>query len=677
MCFYNIYIKKKYTEKLIDVTMLIEVKVRKKFFERMVIYGMDINKIFEKWVAFTEVDPTAKRYVISSKNVDVYHYNERIKTAMENVDEYSAAIVLKRCFYEYISDIGFSLKSIILKEKEYLEKKSLATELALLLDDSEINDYEKALYKNLKDMSDFYETEDAFNSFTEEQIFEIYINAKMALNKLSSVQFKKGNVSTDEPKMIKNINMFYNINHLLSAICNNSKFDGISLNCIYDSTNPAYTYFCFVIKNGDNVYMVSDKQIETSISRKLEGRSSGRLMDDRICKFLFPYELLNLQLSKYSVRIDSNMLSSTNDGVLIGNLSNCSKESIIWIIVLVSLLKNKYFDEDIITEPFVYSGGMVSVPRLDQKEYSLLLRDNYSIIDSPFLTVDDVVRYPLNYDYPDRRHHKNDWLLERYIDKIDESYLNLQGDTGQKDVEIGETSLQMYCFDSNYIGERDDIDYVRRYIARKNLAMQVQLFFDKEVEENLISLNNWYENKLLERMDFLKRIIVEKKCILTKCKYEKIKADKLEAWKNGEKISYNDEDCFSKAYDQKRKENCLTIDDNPSDESYTRDVKLCQIKNHKKCSFFNGKPVSYIYCINVNNVDAMCEMLGCNVSDLPELLQHWYPLSCLGEGNSILNNLDPVENIHNALSKFNPNVRIYVSKSEIKEIQKELNIVNS
>lgn len=73
----------------------------------------------------------------------------------------------------------------------------------------------------------------------------------------------------------------------------------------------------------------------------------------------------------------------------------------------------------------------------------------------------------------------------------------------------------------------------------------------------------------------------------------------------------------------------------------------------------------------------MCELLGCNVSDLPELLQHWYPLSCLGEGNDILNNLDPVEHIHNALSKFNPNIRIYVSKSEIKEIQKELNLINS
>ena len=577
--------------------MLIEVKVRKKFFERMVIYGMDINKIFEKWVAFTEVDPTAKRYVISSKNVDVYHYNERIKTAMENVDEYSAAIVLKKCFYEYISDIGFSLKSIILKDKEYLEKVSLATELALLLDDSDINDYEKNLYRNLKNMSDFYGMGDAFNSFSEEQIFEIYINAKMALNKLSSVQFKKGNPAADEPKMIKNINMFYNINHLLSAICNNSKFDGISLNCIYDSTNPAYTYFCFVIKNGNNVYMVSDKQIETSISRKLEGRSSGRLMDDRICKFLFPYELLNLQLSKHTARIDSNMLSSNNDGVLIGNLSNCSKESAIWIMVLVSLLKNKYFNEDIISEPFVYSGGMVAVPRLDQKEYSLVLRNNYSIIDSPFLTVDEVVNYPLDYDSSDRRHHKNDWLLERYSDRINESYLNLVGDTGQKSVVVGETSLQMYCFDNNYIGEKDDIDYVRRYIARKNLAQQVELFFCKEVEESLIFLDNWYKNKLLERIDFIKRIIVEKTCILTKCKYEKIKENKLDAWKNGEKISHDDVYCFSKDYDQKRKENCLIIDDNPSEECYNRDVKLCQIKNHKKCSFINGKPISYIYIV--------------------------------------------------------------------------------
>lgn len=633
---------------------------------------MDINKIFEKWVSLTEVDPTEKKMIITSRNIDIYNYNQEIKSAMDSANELDAAIVLRRCFYDYIQNVGFSIKEIINGEEEFREKINLSKELSELLQNDEIVEYEKEIYSTVNEMSSYYGISDMVENLSKDDIFQIVINAKKAMKYLSSVQFKKGNFSDENPKLLKTIHMFYNVNHLLDVIMRTDKFNGISLNCIVDGTNNAYTYFCFVIKNGDNVYMVSDKQIEHSISKKLCGRSSGRVMNERICQFLFPYELLDLSLSKHSVKIGTTELSTDTRGIPIGNISDCGGASSLWIAVLISLLKNKYFSEKVEEEEIVYSGSMVNVPLLEKQETSLILANNYDMVDSSKFTVDDIINTKLNFETGHKRHHKNDWLLERYKDQLEDTYLNLVGDKGCIEVTVNGCSRDMYCFDRNYIGTKESIEYTREYIARKNLATQVEILFEKEVQKELIYLRQWYERRLSERKDFLKMVIARETCILTKYEYTRIKEDKLEAWKNGGKLGYDDTYTFQHSYDQFRKEDCLRVNYNPSEESYNVDAQLYQKKDYNKRSFFNSKPVFAVYHIHVNNTKAICEVLGCGLSELPELLQHWYPMSCTGEGNSILYDVDPVEHIRNALSAFSADIRLYVSKSEIREIKKEL-----
>ncbi len=643
---------------------------------------MDIKKIMEKWVEFTEVDPTAHKFVITNRNVSVYDYNREIKSALENGGELDCALMLKMCFDEYIQNTYYSVFDVLNGTHEYNVKIQQANELETLLLDDEICDYADELLSDIERMSKAYDIYDKISSLTTKEKMLIMLNAKRACNKLDIVQFKKGKENKENPKYIKPIRAFYDINQLLIAAASTDNFNGITLNCLIDESNTSYSYFLFIIKNGDNVWMVSDRP-KGCISRKFTSRADGQRMDERISLFMFPYELIGLELTKYDAKIKTTALSNNIDGLMLGDITKCSDKSSLWVACCMGILYNKFFVEKYDDAPMVITGGMLALPKPESNElvptgsYGIELANKYQLIPARQISFDDVKKNDIKYSEIHKLLHFNDWLIEKYKDQIDDSIFNIIDEKGTTEVSIitndEEYKRQMYSFERNSIGTPEELENNRLWIARSNMANQISVLFEKEWHEIKYNLYDWYRKKLEERKDFLAEAIAKEELFLTTYEYTRIKDDYIDKFNQGQKIPNDAKITFSVSFDQKRAENCLKIEENNDDfYSSIRYMNLYQKdENRKAKSWFNGKPISNIVRISVNSSQAIADVLGLQISDLPEMLQHYTPYGSVGQGNNILYQLDPIEHITNIISEFPADIKISISKSEIREFKKK------
>jgi len=633
---------------------------------------MDIKEIFEKWIEFTEVNPDKKRFVMTDKNINVFGYNEYIKKAMENGDPFDAVLVLKDCFNEYIQTIYYSVYNILNKTEEYMKKIGQAEELVRLLNSNEVTDYEKYFFKEIDNVSEFYGIKDRISDMSRKKILDITVKAKHAANSLETLRFKKGVVSDKKPVFSKIIRGFHDINEML-AITAAEGVNGISLNFISDKDNEAYSYFCFVIKNGNNIWMMSDRPKE-NISRKFNGRSSGRLMQDRIDMFLYPYEVIEV--------VKKNTLPGKDgNSPIICTFDSCNSDSLLWICMVISLLHEKFFCGNETPEcKDVYSGGMVYLGEKETAQeteiipagkYGLSLSENFNILNMGKISYEDVRNNEITYSKTHKPHHFNDWLIEKYGGQVKEEYLNLSGENGIDTIKCGDDDINVMKFDRNIVGTEEEIRNTRLFIARNNMAQMLEYLYHEDVKKQMHSLETWYRNKLEERKDWLRKVLKDGKLILPKRQYTRLTEDGMKKYRNGEKIGYDSEITFSVAFDLIRDENCLTIDSDIKDIIRINCTDLAYIDNkRKRKSWWNKKEAFYVYKINVNCPEAIAELLGMETGSLPEMLQHYTPMKNVGEGNSILCNLDPVEHIRNWISMFPADVYIFVSKSDIANAKK-------
>jgi hypothetical protein len=342
-----------------------------------------LNKIFEKWVEITEVSPDCN--IITNRNVDIYRYNQRMKELLKyDGDSMDAVILMDTFLTKFLQSRSVSLFDIYNKNNALAEKLKSVMEMKELIDSYNVDEYYDELIKTYKEALEVYEINEekvceVLNN--REDLIELKVNALYAYKALEPKQFKRGKYSDKIPKYNKNIYAFYDINILLNAVMNNDEFNGITLNLIVDKESFESSYFCFVIKNGENVYLMGDIPNYSHPNQKYMRRTPGRQMEGRIEMFNFPYELLVLTGDKYGVRSESAALSIYSEYNIIGTLSDCNPYSVIWIINMMSILKDKFFNNHIQTEKTYYTGGMIEMAGIEQKEYSLAIKRDYEILD--------------------------------------------------------------------------------------------------------------------------------------------------------------------------------------------------------------------------------------------------------------------------------------------------------
>lgn len=342
----------------------------------------DIEEIFELWKDFTGIDPSASSKTITPENECIHSYNESIEEAASLGDVMDALLVMGDCFDDYVEKhLKIPMADIMGESNYYMDKILTANRLQSYLNGSEMKKYRWALERTLDDVRKNYEISHDLDA--KEQLF-LYLKAKKSLKEMECVSFREGKKSRDPWKYVKAIRIYDSINTLLAdAVA--TDFNGVMLNAVTDRENAAYSYFCFVIKNGDNIVMVSDRP-NVNFLRKYCGRSHGKQMEGRIMKHMFPYEILGLEMTKHNVKMTSTELS---DKAFIGStISQINPFSGFWVACCLSLLQDMFMGGQMDGAPHVYSGGMVSVP-LDSHaslpqpvdgDASLALRDAFGTL---------------------------------------------------------------------------------------------------------------------------------------------------------------------------------------------------------------------------------------------------------------------------------------------------------
>lgn len=252
---------------------------------------MTLKEKLDLWVKITGIDPSNEKnaYTINlngkMSDYDIKKMNDKIMESL-NYDDTGlfAEAYLSVYFEEFIKDMTFTIFKIL--ENPDIEKyiKDIEKLRNAIRESNASNSIMREAFKAM----DFYGLKhDLLNLF---DIIELRTSAIRCMNgKLRILQFSSGKPSTEGFKMTKDIYMYRDIDALLLSDVNNT-INGVSLGYIRNKERITDSYFAFIIKNGQNLYLLTDMLNYKHPLQNTMTRCPGRDMYDRINSNFFPYD---------------------------------------------------------------------------------------------------------------------------------------------------------------------------------------------------------------------------------------------------------------------------------------------------------------------------------------------------------------------------------------------------
>lgn len=638
-----------------------------------------LEKALNLWIELTGVDPNEKnrKYTINFLNnkisdFEIKNLNDELKESLKIDKSYLSTLLLLNSFTKYFfNNRSFTIKEVLENKLEIDLFMSKSIELSDFLNSanckSPIEEYRNWLLEALKHYGVTNECvyekvlDDEFIGFLRRDAFR-------SLESLEVHQFSSGVDKISASKFVTKVHEFWNINSLISLMCEEKTLDGISLNLIKDRVDSS-SYFAFGIKKGDNVLVLTDRPHYAHPMEKNMSRRPGRDLDNRISKNHFPYDLLGLGIDsrgdsfvKESDCLDLSVFQS--ELCPLKDIKDLNANEIIWIIMMFSLIKEKYMDNLISPLSLSYTGDVVY--KGNSKEVKSLMSVNKSF-ELSVLNNSDITKENLEDVWDFLPTGKNDWIENRYKDKVDSVLLNLNGNNLNmplllEDNSVLEVSFLEYrntCYfekdkynkpvlqklDSSYFGSKEDILYYQKWVARYNQALVIQQEAEKEFKERKSEVIDFVKTRVLNNLDFLLNCISNESLIVPSYKedgfgYKKEISNILRLLENDDRI-----------YDYKT-------------------IKLATTKNNNYYCVLSGAKAFISGKFSPRTPEALSILCGCEVSELPDVLQYWTPINHYS-GNSILDNIDPMEwVVSNPWKDLNFSVEVFLSKRAYNQLKK-------
>ena len=221
---------------------------------------------------------------------------------------------------------------------------------------------------------------------------------------------------------------------------------------------------------------------------------------------------------------------------------------------------------------------------------------------------------------------------------------------------LNKTALsEMAGFDLTSFGTAAEILADRRWVARYNKAVQINLAADEEYEATKEQIVDWVVSKVKTNLPTL---------------VSAIRSGELRA-----PVSRNHGFAIGQHTEDK---NILTIKEWPLGKhmdwysDYSPHMGLSErFALHRgyvpryggryRC-YFDGHPSTFVATFEVSTPEGIAAVCGCAIAELPDVLQHYYKQAAYS-GNSILDRIDPLEWVaNNPWRQLNLDIRIYLSK---------------
>lgn len=617
---------------------------------------MNIQDKLNLWVKLINVNPTKeqKSYTINMSgrlsNFDIKQMNDKIKEALKyDVTGVFADAYLSEYFEKFIADKNFSVKEMLVNP----ETESFLADAKILQDALAESDSANMIKSDAEKAMNFYGMSAEDLSLSD--IIEIRTSAERCMNgKLRILQFSSGTPSESGFKMSKDIYMYRDIDAMLYCAADNV-LDGVSLGYIRDAESLTDSYFAFIIKNGKNLYLLTDKPKYGHPLMSGYRRCPGRDMSRRIENNMFPYDsVANIDTSdlwgsgRYGAKEidDKNALENMeNPRIKIGTFENMKKCEAFWTVLMISMIKDKFYKEAPQYE-ISYTGSMIQTDKIEASEYTLTVRNAL-----PSMKLHDIASIDDTADCGcEDKYTVLNYIVDRYKDRIDKDLLNVIADTDEYALADKKYTYNGGFINSDVIhpvkafdlstacGTKEEIEADQKWMARYNYAAQIQKLAEDDYEQHRQSVSLTVGNKIIPRIREICKSFVK-----------------------GELFDCACNQTFSVWYNEN------------TGADYKFGYNNYSNKSDMKCTF-SGKTPSVVLTINPKNVDKLAFICGCKKEELPEQIQHWKE-GTGHYGNELLDRIDPMSfKISDPFQKMTFKIVILLSKKEYLSICDEAGV---
>lgn len=657
---------------------------------------MNIERALHLWIEITGYEPNKSTYKMNEW--DIESASSELKHSLV-LDETAITTFMMLDYFvnKYLDDKSFNVNFMLKDFKKITNYLTVCKELYDILHSDEINEiinnFQQSILVSLTKQNIINDNiKDIINNT--HQLAFIRRDALKGLKELNLHQFFKGEFNNNSPKYVKTVHEFWSINDLLSGVYH-TEDNIISLNLIRDKQGYS-SYFCFCIKNGENISILTDFVRAKHPMQKYMMRRPERAFTERVYRNRFPYSILNLEEDDrgrlyLDTDIDSNELKIfKGKAIPIIKIKELNSDEIIWIFMMFDLIKDKFYNQKFSLPDLSYTGEMVTVENsLNDNEKKSLTISNIKLLQLDYLKVDDISTDSMKDEWESPITRQNEWIEKKYEKQIDDKLFNLIGSkshikflslSDNKIVEKNEkidkeeinrirnpfsaaeeekakTLVELKKLDLDCIGTKEDVLSDYRWTARYNKAKLINMKVHEDFNKNKKEVLSTYRGLIIKNIDNLFKAIANGEFIVPTQKY-------TQAFNSSLKI---------------QEENILDIslEGNDNGYSYRWGMPIYNddrsLHNGYTC-YFNKTPSSITIRFIPTCTEALAKICGCEIADLPEPLQHWY-MHELYIGNSISQKIDPMEwVVRNPWNDLKLDFHIHLSKTAYNNLRKKYNL---
>ncbi|MFF2532488.1 hypothetical protein ACFVS2_26835 [Brevibacillus sp. NPDC058079] len=626
---------------------------------------MDLTKALELWIEVTGISPNETKFKL--RDLDIHQANEVLKKSLEYDKTYvTTLILLGRYLDEFAEERLLPLKAILKDYDTFSKWLTKIHELRSILNMNEALETKQSFKQSLKNAIVHYKVDESvIESIIEDEnnLSELRFSAFRAINKLEICQFSHGSPSKNNPKIYDRVYMFKDINTLLQWMM--SVDSGIVLALIQDSSQLSSSYFVFAIRNGGTLSIVTDREktshpLREELSRT---RARGREFSKRIGQNYFPYSLMDITFGDNDRAYvnEESALATREDGVPLKEIKDLEHDEVVWLIMMFSLLSEKFFANNFKVDTLSYSAKMMQESNLllrQAEENSIVLHNYQPLIVNKLKSEDmktDKVKDAFQFD-PTGQH---DWMIERY--PVPEQVFDVLGDPevlyltgGAEDASM---SVEMRKMSPSSFASQERLQKDRIYLARYNQAKVISRQLGDEFRQREQEVMDWYRAAVKKNLPNLLKAISFGKFFVS--------GDTEDAYiRKGDWIVHQED------------RNILRVASRKGDPHSAGWNIWCRFAGlgsdiYNPTCVVNGSQAFLFGHFYPTTARMLADICGCEVTELHELLQNWRREK-INSGNHLLDSVDPMDwAIKNPWKDIRFDVRIYLSKSGFNKLCKE------
>ena len=649
----------------------------------------------ELWVSITGFDE--KRRKFSLDDWEIRSMSDSIKQALELDDTNITGFLMLDYFTKvFIEHTNFSMHDLLHDPDRVSDFLNRTKKLLATLEDPEMLDALASFQLGMRKAMRHYRADRPEVMTVIDNRHDITFLRRDALHSMQKLRVDHFLLGESEPEGYtpvyhRDVFQFWNINSLLKTVC--SSPSGVSLNLIR-TPDDYQSYFVFAIRNGGNVITLTDIADHVHPLQRFMSRRPERAFGKRISKNWFPYDLMNI---KYDEESGDLWIEKQDLGVGIApinqsafplsSISELGPHETIWIALMFELIVERFWRKPIEPRALSYTGDMIRVEHslIEQATAAGLPVKQYHGIDLRPLTVEQVAS-PSGADLEalgesGRSNHA--WMLERYKDKVQEQTLNLMASGDIKALLPADLSpavmdrkavvrhdyfndsandQKIYFLDATSFGSKDQLIADRMFIARYNLAKDIQRHANAEFKARKKEILAWYRRRIEDNIDRL---------------YALAASDEI--WKDYPLPTEG------RRFNTKSARGANTVRYLLA-QTMTREQQKASYSTLYRAHYFHeGHMGGYKYRCHLTDVgtttlvavhpqskEDLAYLTNTPVDELPDILQHWH-VNFERAGNHLLDRIDPLE-----WALDNPwadrdlfGIRVWLSISAIKKIKKE------